>query len=166
MIAPLSQLTRLGFSLVPDFCTRCRRGGRRCRTHRGRCVHISHCCAAFSSLMDLGGALLNDPVVRTGLGQSWLVQHLNSNVVICYGPNLVAISLARFRLPETLTSCVRKRQLPEHDTNVQTGQEARSLFGRTNHGEETICNACCSASPRYSAVLGSPARPTCKPPCI
>jgi hypothetical protein len=56
--------------------------------------------------MDLGGALLDDLVARIGLGQCWLMQHLDPDVVICYGPNLVAVSAARVGLSKTPTICV------------------------------------------------------------
>jgi hypothetical protein len=58
--------------------------------------------------MDLGGALLDDLVARIGLGQCWLMQHLDPDVVICHGPNLVAVSAARVGLSKTPTICVWK----------------------------------------------------------
>lgn len=66
-------------------------------------MYVSHCGLVSNPVTDLGAALLDDLVVRTELRQCWLVQHSNPDVVICHGPNLIAVSPARVRLPKILT---------------------------------------------------------------
>jgi hypothetical protein len=66
----------------------------RCHGWRRCCVSVRMLSAAVTIAVVPVKDSLNDVVALTRLGQRWFVQHPQADVVICHGPNLVAVSPA------------------------------------------------------------------------